>query len=99
MQYKKATHVLPKELLKQVQSYVDGEYLYIPRASEKKKQWGTTTATRLELEHRNESSYQDYLAGIPSKTSAERYFLSIKSVQRIVRQMKQQDDENKMQKR
>lgn len=88
MQYKKATHVLPKDLLKQVQSYVDGEYLYIPRVSGKKKQWGSSTATRKELDRRNKAIYRDHLAGIRTKVIAERYYLSPKSVQRIIRQMK-----------
>ena len=30
MGYKKATHVLPQHLLRAIQEYVDGEYLYIP---------------------------------------------------------------------
>lgn len=94
MQYKKATHILPKDLLEQVQSYVDGEYLYIPRVTEKKKEWGSSTATRKELERRNQAIYRDYLAGVRIKAIAERYFLSSKSIQRIVRQMKQQDQEN-----
>ena len=31
MGYKKAAHVLPQHLLRAIQEYVDGEYLYIPR--------------------------------------------------------------------
>ena len=40
MSYKKAAHVLLQELLAKVQEYVDGEFLYIPRASDNKKSWG-----------------------------------------------------------
>ena len=93
MQYKKATHVLPKELLEEVQEYVDGTYLYIPRATEKKKEWGSATATRNELERRNEAIYRGYLAGVRTKELADRHYLSPKSIQRIIRQMKQQDKE------
>lgn len=89
MQYKKATHVLPKKLLEEVQEYVDGTYLYIPRVTEKKKQWGAATATRVELKRRNESIYRGYLAGTGTKELADRYYLSPKSVQRIIRQEKQ----------
>ena len=49
MSYKKATHVLPQDLLLKVQEYVDGEFLYIPRAENNKKGWGETTSTRQEL--------------------------------------------------
>ena len=37
MSYKKATQILPQELLSQVQEYIDGEFLYIPRLSAHKK--------------------------------------------------------------
>ena len=40
MSYKKATHVLPQELLAKVQEYIDGEFIYIPRISNHKKNWG-----------------------------------------------------------
>ncbi|MBS6679385.1 MAG: hypothetical protein KH330_16900 [Clostridiales bacterium] len=43
MSYKKAAHVLPEELLRKVQEYVDGEFIYIPRASDNKKGWGETS--------------------------------------------------------
>ena len=90
MSYKKATQVLPPKLLEQVQEYVDGEYLYIPRITQNKKNWGSTTTTRQELLARNQRIYQDYLAGVPVKQLAETYFLSSKSIQRILAQMKKQ---------
>ena len=34
MKYVKAQDVLPKEILKIIQEYVDGKYLYIPRKNE-----------------------------------------------------------------
>ncbi len=37
MSYKKAIHILPEELLELIQEYVDGEYIYIPRKSNNKK--------------------------------------------------------------
>ena len=49
MGYKKATHVLPHDLLLKVQEYIDGEFLYIPRISDNKKSWGETTSVFREL--------------------------------------------------
>lgn len=89
MSYKKASHVLPPELLVQVQEYVDGEYLYIPRLSRKRKDWGEGTNTRRELRERNEQIYQDFLSGKSPAQLAEIYFLSRKSIQRIIARMKQ----------
>lgn len=90
MSYKKATHVLPQDLLQQVQEYVDGEFIYIPRASDNKKSWGETTSTRQELQSRNEHIYIDYLAGENMESLAEKYFLSLKSIQRIIGQLKKE---------
>lgn len=91
MSYKKATHVLPQDLLLKVQEYIDGEFLYIPRVADNKKGWGETTSTRQELRDRNKHIYEDYLSGINMKLLAEKYFLSLKSIQRIVGQQKNSD--------
>lgn len=88
MSYKKATQVLPQELLEQVQEYVDGEYLYIPRITENKKDWGSETSTRKELQARNRRIYEAYLNGASVANLAQEHFLSPKSIQRILSQMK-----------
>ena len=91
MGYKKAANILPEELVKQIQEYVDGETIYIPRISENKKEWGSQTSTRQELRERNRSIYQDHLAGIRTEQLAEKYYLSPKSIQRIIGEMKKQN--------
>lgn len=91
MRYKNATQHLPKELLEQVQQYADGEFLYIPRIKGSKKEWGEKTATRRELKARNERIYKEYLAGERAHTLSRRYFLSIKSIQRIVASQKREN--------
>lgn len=88
MSYKKATTVLPTDLLEKVQEYIDGECIYIPRISGNKKEWGTTTSTREELKLRNYQIYKDYLAGFHPTHLAQKYFLSLKSIQRIIGQQK-----------
>ena len=47
MRYMKAADVLPPDLLKQVQIYIDGEYLYIPRRAETRRAWGAVSYTHL----------------------------------------------------
>lgn len=88
MSYKKATHVLPDDLLLKVQKYIDGEFLYIPRIADNKKVWGTNTSTRQEIQNRNKQIYADYLSEIKMSILAEKYYLSLKSIQRIIRQAK-----------
>ena len=91
MSYKKATHVLPQDLLLKVQEYIDGEFLYIPRVADNKKGWCETTSTRQELQDRNKRIYADYLSGTNMETLAVKYYLSLKSIQRIIRQLKNRD--------
>ncbi|MBS7009509.1 CD3324 family protein [Anaerostipes sp.] len=89
MSYKKATQILPAKLLKEVQKYAEGEYIYIPKCPENRHAWGAATETRQYLKRRNRQIYRDYLAGSPPGDLSERYFLSLKSIQRIIRQEKQ----------
>ncbi|WP_195270467.1 CD3324 family protein [Eubacterium sp. 1001713B170207_170306_E7] len=90
MSYKKAIHILPRELLEKVQEYIDGEFIYIPRIADNKKCWGASTSTRQELKERNARIYADYLAGVSMEALTEKYFLSLKSIQRIIGQLKKE---------
>ena len=84
--YVKAVDVLPDEILELIQNYVDGEYIYIPRKEDNKKSWGENTDYRKEIEKRNSMIYEEYKTGVKIKILAEKYFLSEKSIQRIVLQ-------------
>ena len=59
MKYKNAAHVLPDELLKEVQKYVTGEAIYIPKQEEKRK-WGEGSGARQFYRERNERIRTDY---------------------------------------
>lgn len=83
MQYRNATHVLPDELLKEVQKYADGEAIYIPKLQEKKK-WGEGSGARRFYEERNEKIRQDFKKGIKIEKLSEKYGLSAERVKRIV---------------
>ncbi|MEW4282459.1 CD3324 family protein [Priestia koreensis] len=84
MSYKKAKDLLPTELVALIQQYVDGEYIYIPRREGTKRDWGTNTSTRGELNRRDAKIYTDYLSGVDLNTLSVTYYLSYKSIQRIV---------------
>ncbi len=88
MSYIKADHVLPQEVLELIQEYVDGGYLYIPRKSDKRKSWGETTNSKLWIQKRNAEIYAGYKNGLKITELAKQYFLSEKSIQRIVLQEK-----------
>lgn len=84
MSYQSAENILPTELIELIQKYVDGKYIYIPRKEENRKCWGESTSTKEELNLRNSKIYNDYLAGINLNSLAEKYYLSLKSIQRII---------------
>ncbi|GGP15218.1 CD3324 family protein [Oceanobacillus neutriphilus] len=91
MSYKKIKDILPSELITMIQEYIDGEYIYIPIKQDNKKSWGASTSTRKELKLRNSDIYNDYLSGINTLDLAKRYYLSAKSIQRIIRAEKSKD--------
>lgn len=84
MSYQKADTILPLELVLLIQTYIDGEYIYIPRKEENRKHWGEGTPAKNELNFRNLNIYREYQLGSNVSSLAEKYCLSNKSIQRIV---------------
>ncbi|HEX3021231.1 MAG TPA: CD3324 family protein [Lachnospiraceae bacterium] len=93
MSYIKAEYVLPKEVLELVQKYADGQCLYIPRKEANRKQWGENTDSKRSTKTRNQEIFQLYSNGVKMAELAEQYFLSIKSIQRIVLEEKRKEYE------
>jgi Mor family transcriptional regulator len=83
VKYTNASHVLPDELLKEVQKYVAGEALYIPKLQEK-KQWGEGSGARRYYEERNEKIKVEYKEGTKVNDLADGYGLSVESIKRII---------------
>lgn len=83
MSYLRAEEVLPEELIQTIQQYVNGKTIYIP--SKDKKDWGSKTDTRQILKDRNTRIYNRYLEGVAVSMLAQDFLLSVKSIQRIVR--------------
>ncbi len=86
MGYMRAEEILPIEVIELIQQYVDGTNIYIPRKQENKQKWGTKTTYRCELQNRNKAIYKDYLSGVTICELANSYYLSEKSIQRIIKQ-------------
>lgn len=84
MGYKTAKDVLPEELLQAIQEYVDGEYLYVPRREGCQRNWGETTASRQITRCRNAEIRRCYQGGASVRQLAEVYYLSPKTVYKIV---------------
>mgnify|MGYP001082161797 FL=1 len=94
MSYIRAEEILPGEILASVQQYVDGQMLYIPRKTEDKRSWGSATETREKLKSRNADMYAKFCDGVSVRELADEYFLTEKSVQRIIRKMKPSEGSN-----
>ncbi len=84
MKYKNAKVVLPDALVKELQNYVQGEYIYIPVEQKKQKRWGEVSGYRKELEERNKSIKEEYQNGISMEFLSEKYNLSISAVRKII---------------
>jgi len=84
MKYAKAVHVLPAALLTEIQKYVQGELLYIPKAYGTHKEWGSNTQSKKRTESRNTSIRLAFRAGKTIEQLAEQYHLSFDSIKKIV---------------
>ena len=84
MSYKKAVDVLPHSVLRAVQQYIDGEYIYIPRKEDRKQPWGANTQTRETIQARNREILSRRLEGCTVAELAGQYFLSEKAIYKIL---------------
>ena len=84
MSYIKAEEILPEELIRQIQEYADGMYIYIPRKPGTRHDWGQETGYKAELKARNDRIRKEYAAGISVMELSQTYHLSEKSIRRIL---------------
>lgn len=83
MKYSNAAEILPERLLKELQTYLDGELLYIPRSSTKKR-WGTDSGSRTFYRERNEEIKRRYQQGSSIDTLAKQYRLADSTIKKII---------------
>lgn len=84
MKYVKAQDVLPEELIELIQKYIDGNYLYIPRKDDNHKSWGENSGIKNILKIRNKEIYIKYNNGMSVDALSNKYYLSEKSIRRII---------------
>ncbi len=85
MGYKSGCDVLPDAVLRTVQKYIDGAYVYIPRREAAKRTWGANTGIRQTLQARNREIAAKRRAGQSVRELATEYFLSSKTIYKIIR--------------
>ncbi len=84
MKYVNAQNILPEKLLQEVQRYVQGETLYVPRPVHEKKRWGTVSGGKQLLEERNEAIRSSFAKGARVDQLAAEYHLSVHTIRNIV---------------
>ena len=94
MSYVKADEVLPKTLVEEIQKYVDGQLLYIPRKNENSLSWGEKNGTREKLAERNRTIVNRYYSGETIAELSEVYYLSEKRIQGIIHEYESSKKEN-----
>ncbi|MDE6601807.1 MAG: hypothetical protein K2K90_06535 [Lachnospiraceae bacterium] len=87
MSYKRADDILPENILEMLQAYVSGEAIYVPKKKECRKRWGSSTGVNEKLRIRNEQIFEQYQKGVSTRELALQYYLTQKSIQRILREM------------
>ncbi len=83
MKYINAAEILPEPLLKELQTYVDGEILYIPKASSK-KEWGAVNGSRAFYQERNKEIQKLFQLGSSIDALANQYGLADSTIKKIV---------------
>lgn len=84
MAYVRATAILPEELISEIQKYVQGETIYIPKLEDSHKKWGMRSGSRKMLDERNASIKKAFKNGRSIEQLADQYYLSPETIKKIV---------------
>ena len=94
MSYINATDILPKVLVEEIQRYVDGQLLYIPRKNENSLSWGEKNGTKEKLANRNQKIVNRYYSGQTIEELSKVYYLFEKRIQGIIHEYESSKREN-----
>jgi Mor family transcriptional regulator len=68
----------------EIQKYVQGETIYIPKPETTYRKWGTLSGGRKLLDKRNANIKSAFISGTSIQDLADEYFLSIETIKKIV---------------
>ena len=83
MKYINAAEILPEKLLKEIQTYIDGDVLYIPKTSAKKA-WGSVSGSREFYQKRNKEIKLLFKNGYTIDTLSKQYGLAHSTLKKII---------------
>lgn len=84
MKYTNAKKILPEKLIMEIQQYVQGETIYIPKQEKEYHHWGSLSGGRQWLDHRNAAIRHAFKNNSSIEQLAKDYFLSIETIKKIV---------------
>lgn len=87
--------MLPPHLLKELQKYIQGELIYIPKQTSQRAGWGEANGSRIALDKRNEEIYRLYREGRSFEELEQTYNLSMDSIRKIVYKTREMNGEIK----
>ena len=87
MKYKNAAEILPSGLLREIQCYIEGELLYIPK-SESKQEWGAISGSKQFYLERNGRIRELFDSGMSFEELAKKFGLSGSTIKKIIYQKK-----------
>lgn len=83
MKYINAAEILPEELLKEIQTYIDGCVLYLPQISTK-KEWGSVSGSRKFYQKRNTEIRFLFESGYSIEALSKQYGLAHSTLKKII---------------
>jgi Mor family transcriptional regulator len=82
--YKNGRDVLPPSLLIELQKYIQGDLVYIPKPTDQRANWGEVSGTRKLLADRNAEICLYYSNGWTVADLEHKYHLSSESIRKII---------------
>lgn len=84
MKYINGKDILPQSLLEQLQKYVQGELVYVPRQESQRAGWGAVNGARLMIRMRNVEICRFYEEGNTVSELMDMYHLSEDSIRKVL---------------
>ncbi len=90
MKYENAKDILPSDILKQVQKFIQGTLIYIP-SDGSRKSWGEVSGYKHILNQRNRDIRNKFVEGASANELAEQFYLAPETIKKIVYTKKESD--------
>jgi Mor family transcriptional regulator len=84
VKYCNAEEVLPRHLLTEIQKYVEGVQIYVPKGSGNRLGWGERNGQKGRLYQRNRQIRAEFRTGADIEELMAKYHLGYESIRKIV---------------